>query len=288
MFGLLNVCKPPGPTSHDVVAGVRRQLGRRVKVGHAGTLDPFAEGVLVLCVGPATRLAEYVQARPKRYRAVVRLGATSTTLDPEGEITPAPGAPAPTADDVREALARFVGTIEQVPPAHSAVHVAGRRAYELARAGRPVELPPRTVTIHSIDLLRCEHARVEIDVCCGSGTYLRALARDVAAALGTAGYCERLTRTAIGDFRIADAIPPDRLDPVRDLLAPLLAVSHLPQVTIGDAQREDLRNGRPWASPEILDSEAVAIIDGRGGLLALAGVRGDRRTLQPTKVFFQG
>ncbi|HUT02014.1 MAG TPA: tRNA pseudouridine(55) synthase TruB [Phycisphaerae bacterium] len=285
MFGLFLVNKPAGPTSHDIVADVRRRLGRGVRVGHAGTLDPFAEGVLVLCVGAATRLASYVQARPKRYRAVVRLGASSSTDDREGEIAPTPGASAAAESAVRDAVGRFLGVIEQVPPAHSAVHVAGQRAYKLARAGQRLELPPRNVTVYSIDLVRYEYPQAEIDVCCGSGTYIRALARDIGSALGVGGYCEKLTRTAVGEFRIENAVGPEALDPCRDLLEPLLAVSHLPRVIATGEQIPRLRHGNLLALAEPLEPGEVAVVDAESRLLALGEVRPDGRTLQPRKAF---
>jgi tRNA pseudouridine55 synthase len=285
MFGLLVINKPAGPTSHDVVTGVRRRLGRGVKVGHAGTLDPFAEGVLVVCVGAATRLASYVQARPKRYLALLRLGATSSTDDPEGRITPAPGASGPDDSTVREALARFVGAIEQVPPAHSAVHVNGRRAYRLARTGEAVDLPPRTVTVHSLDLARYEYPHLEIDVRCGAGTYIRALARDIGSALGVGAYCERLTRTAVGDFRIEDALRPQDLDPPRDLLPPLAALSSLPRVTVTAPQAARLKHGNCLALCGEVPPGEVAVIDSHANLLAIAEVRTDGKTLWPGKVF---
>ncbi|HOF19452.1 MAG TPA: tRNA pseudouridine(55) synthase TruB, partial [Phycisphaerae bacterium] len=164
MFGFFNLRKPAGPTSHDMVSAVRRLLPRGTRVGHAGTLDPFADGVLVICVGPAARLAEFVQAAPKRYRAVVTLGATSTTDDPEGEILPREPAPPPSPQDVRQAVARFVGEIPQTPPAHSAVLVNGHRAYKLARAGRELNLRPRVVAIHAIDVIRYDWPRLTLDV----------------------------------------------------------------------------------------------------------------------------
>lgn len=286
MFGLFAIDKPPGPTSHDVVAVVRRRLGRGVKVGHAGTLDPFADGVLVLCVGPATRLASYVQAQPKHYRAVVRLGATSSTDDPEGEITPTVTPPAaPDAAAVRETLGRFVGTIPQVPPAHSAVHVGGRRAYELARAGKRTELAARDVTIHAIELLRYDYPHAEIDVRCGCGTYIRALARDVGAALATGGYCEKLTRLAVGDFRIEQAVSPETLDPAGDLLPPLLAVAHLPRRTVAGDDVDRLRHGSRLPLRRPVPDGEVALVDADDHLLAIARCCEQGTALQPTKVF---
>ena len=287
MFGLFNVNKPIGPTSHDVVAGVRRRVGRKIKVGHAGTLDPFASGVLVVCVGPATRLADYVQSQPKRYAAEVTLGATSATDDPEGPITPTPSAGPVSEARVRDVLDRFVGRIMQVPPAHSAVHVDGRRAYKLARKGDRVDLPPRPVTIHAIELVRCDAARLELDVRCGSGAYIRSLARDIGAALGVGGYCSRLVRTAVGDFRVEDAIGPDDLDPQRHLLPASLAVAAMPRVTAAAPDREQLARGRAihiQQTPPAPAGSEIAVIDADGRLLAVATLDA-ANTLRPAKVF---
>jgi tRNA pseudouridine55 synthase len=290
MFGLLAIDKPPGPTSHDVVAVVRRRLGRGVKVGHAGTLDPFARGVLVVCVGPATRLADYVQAQPKRYRAVVRLGATSTTDDPEGEIEPNPDIAAPAEDGVRQAVAAFVGHIEQIPPAHSAVHVDGRRAYKLARAGKDVRLPARPVVVHAIDVLDYRWPELEIGVRCGSGTYIRSLARDIGSALNAGGYCRALTRTAVGAFELDRAVAPDDLDPARDLLPPTLALGDMPRAVLEDDQLAALRNGRvvDLSEPAAAGATEIALLDATGNLLAIAEPRATGQKAQPVKVFVVG
>ena len=283
MFGFFNVHKPPGPTSFDLIRQLRRRLGRKVKLGHAGTLDPFAEGVVVICAGRATRLAGYVQDQPKCYEAQLTLGATSTTDDPEGTITPAPTARAPSEHAVREVLARFVGTIQQLPPTYSAVHVPGGRAYELARAGRKVDLRPRTVTIHRIELRGYEYPLLELAVTCGRGTYIRSLARDLGQALGTGAYCSRLVRTAVGPFKLEQSIRPERLQPERDLLAPLTALAHLPQVTATAEQAEKLKLGR--AIPGDAPAGEVAVVDSSGRLLAVA-VAGERPGMvRPVKVF---
>jgi len=286
VFGFLNVRKPSGPTSHDMVAGVRRRLGRGVKVGHAGTLDPFADGVLVVCVGPATRLAEHVQALPKRYVAEVVLGATSTTDDAEGQVTPTPGAAAPTEQAVRAALGGLVGEILQRPPAHSAVHVAGRRAYRLARAGQQVDLPPRPVSVHAIEPLGYEYPRLRIDVRCGTGTYVRALARDVGQALGVGGYCSALTRTEVGPFRLGEAVGPDELDPARDLLDPLTGLAGLSRVAVDDEGARRLALGKEVrAEPcPAAEGQDVAAVDARGRLVAIARA-GAGGALRPRKVF---
>ncbi len=327
MIGFLNVYKPPGPSSHDVVSAVRRRLPRPVKVGHCGTLDPFAEGVLVLCVGAATRLAEYVQRQPKRYLAEVALGASSTTDDPTGAITRfSPGrapAPAPPAEEqVRAALAQFVGEVRQRPPAHSAVHVDGQRAYRLARRGQEVEVPERTVTVHAIDLIRYEYPLLEIDVRCGGGTYIRAIARDLGAALGSAAYCSRLVRTEVGVFRAEGAVRPDDLDPARHLLPPLLAMGGLPRASLSDADCARLRmgqcvrvspagvlppdtaesgdlntrvrlasqaDGMPSAGfPGPSDSVECAVLDSRGDLVAVAEFARRERELRPRIVLPEG
>jgi len=297
MFGFFAIDKPAGPTSHDVVDAVRRRVGGGVKIGHAGTLDPFASGVLVVCAGQATRLADYVQAQPKRYLAVVRLGATSTTDDPDGEIAPTPpaigsqrwadqGEPAAPAEaDVRRVVAGFVGEIDQVPCAHSAVHVGGRRAYELARAGREVALPSRRVTIHAIDVPRWDWPILELDVRCGSGTYIRALARDIGSALGVGGYCQALKRAAVGVFDLTRAVAPDNLDPARDLLPPTLALGDMPRVVIDEPRRARLRNGNLIDLPEPALGDEIALLDSQGRLLALAQPRAAGWKLQPTKVF---
>src|SRR3990172_8109249 len=201
MDGILVLVKPPGPTSHDVVALVRRLSGTR-RVGHGGTLDPFAPGVLPVFLGAATRLAEYHLGDVKRYRATICLGATSTTDDREGELSPVAG-PAPDRATFEAALASFVGPITQRPPAYSAVQVGGRRAYAMARAGERPELPARSVTIHELTTLTWDDTDPErpiavVDVTCSAGTYVRALARDLGVAVGSAAYLGALVRAASG------------------------------------------------------------------------------------------
>jgi tRNA pseudouridine55 synthase len=207
--GLLLCDKPAGITSHDVVAHTRRKLGRGVKVGHAGTLDPFATGLLIVLVGRATRIQRFVMALPKRYEVTARFGAISTTGDPEGEITVTNRVP---GGD----LALPVGVIRQRPPAYSAVKINGRRAYKLARAGETFELPEREVTVHRFEETRRDGAERDFVIECSSGTYVRSLIAD----LGDA-YCTALRRTRIGDFDVVDA-DPERLLPLE------LALRHIP------------------------------------------------------------
>ena len=290
--GILLVAKQPGPTSHDIVALVRRLTGVR-RVGHGGTLDPFAAGVLPVFIGQATRLAEYHLGDDKHYRALVSFGATSTTDDLEGELTPIDGSP-PDRATVEAALASFSGQIEQVPPDYSAVHVGGRRAYELARHGRKPELRPRTITIHSLQLTDWDEAEGQrpvatLEVRCSAGTYIRSLARDLGAQLGTGAYLAALTRTASGSFSLADAHP---LDEVRQALAdgraqklmlPPDAGLDLRQVKLGGRDLAGLLKGQSISAPGVAeDDELVRVTDERGRLAAIARLRAGK--LHPDKV----
>ena len=202
MFGLLNVHKPAGITSRDVVNRIQRVV-RPVKVGHAGTLDPLATGVLVICLGSATRLIEYVQRMPKHYRGTFLLGRKSDTEDIEGEIEVLDAAPQPSIDEIHAALPQFVGTIRQRPPAYSALKVGGKRAYQLARAGQEVQLAARPIEVYSLSLQHYEYPEIVLDIQCGSGTYVRSLGRDLADGLGTGAVMSALERTAIGDFDLS-------------------------------------------------------------------------------------
>ena len=288
MFGLLNIDKPPGPTSHDVVACVRRLLPRGLKVGHAGTLDPFAKGVLVLCVGAATRLAQYVAGQSKGYLAEATFAVTSTTGDTEGELTPT-GSAAPAAAELRGVLDEFVGEIEQVPPAHSAVHVDGRRAYELARADKDVELSARRVRIDALELLGIHAGRASLRIDCGKGTYVRSLVRDLGRRLGCGAYCSALTRTRIGPFCLDEAVALDQLtgENLPEVLLPaLMALADWPTVTLTDEAEVQIRLGRavPWPTDQLA---AVAALDNSGRLVALCRADPASRTLRPNKVFPQ-
>jgi len=213
MLGVVNLDKPVGPTSHDMVALMRRLTGMR-RIGHAGTLDPLASGVLPILVGAATRFSRDLSAGDKRYDAVVRLGWRSQTDDAQGPIEA--GGPLPSEDAISEALPTFVGTIEQRPPAFSALKVGGHAAHRLARRGESVELAARSVTVLGIDLLGVERGAddvdVHIDIRCGPGTYVRSIARDLGEILGSGGYLAALRRTAVGRLRADDAVTPDRLE----------------------------------------------------------------------------
>jgi tRNA pseudouridine55 synthase len=245
-------------TSRDAVNRIER-LVRPAKAGHAGTLDPLATGVLVICVGQATRLIRFVQMMRKQYRATFLLGRQSETDDLEGEVIEIPNAIEPTRAALDAVLTRFVGDIEQRPPAHSAIKVAGRRAYKLARRGKAVDLPARTVTIHRLVVRRYEYPELDLDIECGSGTYIRALGRDIGAALGTAAVMSALERTAIGPFCVSDALDPDKLsaNTIAEHFRPaLVATADLPRVMLTDAELIEIRHGRSIARPHAEPSAA--------------------------------
>ncbi len=282
MHGFLNIDKPAGMTSHDVVARVRRLAGQK-RVGHAGTLDPAATGVLVVALGAATRLIEYVQDETaKGYRAVVRLGQTTATDDAEGEPLEARPLPPLDAAAIEAALAPFRGTIQQVPPMYSALHHQGQRLYDLARAGVTLDLPARTVTIARLDLVSWQPPDLTLDVLCGKGTYIRSLARDLGAALGCGGHLAALRRTRVGTFAIDDAAPLDNLDPAAALLPVELAVADWPAAHLDADQARRVRNGLPLDLPDLAGPRARAHSPG-GALLALLHRRDDG-TWQPNKV----
>ncbi|MGE0758586.1 MAG: tRNA pseudouridine(55) synthase TruB [Pirellulaceae bacterium] len=246
MIGLLNVHKPRGITSRDAVNRIQA-LVRPVKVGHAGTLDPLATGVLVVAVGGATRLIEYVQAQPKRYVAQFRMGCRSDTDDVEGSIQEVPGVVPPTRAVVERELASFVGQISQLPPAYSAVKVGGQRAYDRARRGESVVLTPRVVHIEQLVLHRYEYPWLELEIVCGSGTYVRSIGRDLGERLATGAIMTELVRTAIGSFRLEAAQSLDSM--TRDhltacLLPPLCALGDGPRVVLGSEELRRIGHGQ--------------------------------------------
>jgi tRNA pseudouridine55 synthase len=208
--GILNIDKPAGLTSHDVVVHVRRLTGQR-KIGHAGTLDPMATGVLLLCLGQATRVAEYLLTGRKQYRAVVHLGVSTDTYDAEGAVTGSVDSLDVSYPQITEVLAPFRGEVEQVPPPYSAIRQEGRRLYEQARRGIAVEAPARTVRIDDIKLVVWESPRLTLEITCSPGTYIRSLAHDLGRALGVGGHLAALTRLASGDWHVQDAVKLDDL-----------------------------------------------------------------------------
>ena len=243
--GLLNLNKPAGATSRQAVDIVQR-LTRPAKAGHAGTLDPLATGVLVVCVGAATRLIGYVQRMPKRYTGTFLLGRQSPTEDIEGDVTDLPNAAVPTRDEIAAAAGRLIGRLEQRPPAFSALKVHGRPAYQLARQGKPVDLAPRPVEIHRIEIVAYQYPELVLDVSCGSGTYIRSLGRDLAESLGTSAVMSALTRLSIGPFSLEASVDPWELNRdtwQRFLLPPDRAIEYLPRVQLSDEEVTHIRNG---------------------------------------------
>lgn len=285
LFGLLNVDKPAGVSSRKIVNDLQR-LVWPAKVGHAGTLDPLATGVLILCFGRATRLVPYIQQQPKEYVATFLLGRRSETDDVEKGVQELVDPPVPTRQEIAAALPRFVGQIQQRPPAFSAVKVGGRRAYKIARQGQQVELAARPVTIHELALIEYDYPRLVVSMRCGSGTYVRAVGRDLAASLGTAAVMSELRRTAIGDFRAEDACDADALTSelvASHLLPAARAVPQLPAVIVDESEIERLRTGLRIARAHHGLTGEIAALAADGRLISILSVDGDQ--LRPARNF---
>jgi tRNA pseudouridine55 synthase len=275
-----------------VVQIIRRGTGIR-RAGHTGTLDPRASGVLVILVGPAVRLSEYVSASDKRYQSTIRLGSSTDTYDSEGTVTATRPVEDIDEDKFFDILQTFVGEIEQVPPPYSAVKVKGRKAYEMARQGEEVDLEPRTIQVYSLDILEWAPPEVVIDVYCSSGTYVRSLANDLGKALGTGAHLIGLRRTKSGRFTLRDAVPLRRLkesfdagDWYKYLIPAADALGDWPMVELDADQVELIRHGhRVPAEPE---SKGWARgISQQGDLVALLQLDEESGEWQPRKVFFQ-
>jgi tRNA pseudouridine55 synthase len=293
--GVLVVDKPVGMTSHDVVQAIRSGTGLR-RAGHTGTLDPRASGVLVILVGPAVRLSEFVSASDKRYQAIIRLGSTTDTFDADGKITPSAEPIEVTEEQFEEVLKTFIGEIEQTPPPYSAVKVQGRKAYELAREGEEVELAPRKITVHHLEVLEWAPPEVVIDVHCSSGTYVRSLANDLGKVLGCGAYLVGLRRTKSGRFSLRDATPLRKLQDAfhagnwyQFLIPAAEALAEWPAIDLSPDEVEAVRHGHrvkaePDAKPGLVrgvstQGELVALMD-------LAASETGEPEWQPKKVFF--
>ncbi len=292
MFGFLNIYKPRGLSSYDVIRRIKPLLPPDEKVGHAGTLDPEAQGVLMICLGPATRLSDWVRRYEKEYVTLATLGATSTTDDTDGQITARTNVVPPESERVAAAMSAFIGQTQQRPPAHSAVHVDGKRAYRMARAGQEVQIEPRPVTIYRIEILAYEYPRLRLKIRCASGTYIRALVRDVGEVLGTGAYCQEIIRTAIGPFRAEDALQLEELDRagiVANLLPPAAAIPEEFRVALPADGVWAITRGQLVAWPALTDLQRqqseLAAVDAQGRLIALVKPLED--TLKPLKVFMR-
>ncbi len=289
--GILAIDKPAGMTSFDAVRAVRRIFNER-RVGHAGTLDPTATGLLPVCIGQATRLVDYFHQQSKTYRCVVRFGETSDTLDTEGTIAAGGDASALTESDVRAAAALFVGDIEQVPPMHSAVRHEGKHLYELARDGREVERKARMAHIESIDVTAFRpgtRAEADLTVVSGKGAYMRVLAADIGERLGTGALLAWLSRTAYGPLSIEDAVTPDALAALPDPSVALLpldsAVAFLPRVDLAPQQATMVGRGQSvWLprAPQLTAGNQCRVHSSDGRLIAIGEIAGN--LMRPTKV----
>jgi tRNA pseudouridine55 synthase len=288
--GLLVLDKPQGITSRDAVNRAQRWFPRSTKLGHTGTLDPLATGVLVLCAGSATRLTEYVQQMAKTYRTTIRLGASSDSDDADGTVTARHVAQPPDRAAIEECVRGFLGEIDQVPPAYSAAKVAGQRAHALARSGKEVNLSARRVHIDGIDILDFAYPLLELEVRCGKGTYIRSLARDIGERLGCGGYVEVLQRTRVGPFRAEDSLRLDT-DPAaaRSRLLPVaMALAELPRTEIAEWDAIRLRNGqavpfRLCRGVEV-DAEECAVFTAEGALLGVGRLDWAGQVLRPVKM----
>lgn len=276
--GFLNLHKPRGLSSRRVVDRVV-PLVKPAKAGHAGTLDPLAEGVLVVGVGAATRLIAMVQAQTKEYVGGFLLGRTSTTEDIEGEVRELPSPPTPTIDQLQEAARRWTGDVWQTPPAFSALKIAGQRAYRMARRGETPPLAPREITVYELEVVRYAYPELVLRMRVSAGTYARTLGRDLARTVGTDCVMSSLVRTAVGPFGLADAVPVEALD--RDTLLerlqpPLAAVADWPKHSIDDTQVALVRQGRAIELPAV-EAPRVVLVDARGAMVALAEPRAEGR-----------
>lgn len=288
MFGVLNIHKPVGCTSRDVVNRVQR-LVRPVKVGHAGTLDPLASGVLLVCLGPATRLMEYAHQFLKSYRGSFLLGRQSDTDDLEGEIVELGDAPIPLRKAIEEASLEFIGEIMQRPPVYSAVKIEGKRSYKLARRGEAVELAAKPVTIHSLKVVDYQYPQLTLHIACSSGTYIRSLGRDMAAKLGTVAVMSALERTAIGPVFLNDALPLDEVTATsiaERLESPLILLGGIPRLSLSDSEVATLCRGLAVARDALAGE--FAAVDSANNLVAVllsdgGGLMRPRRVFLPER-----
>lgn len=288
--GVLVIDKPTGMTSHQVVQVVRR--GTNIKrAGHTGTLDPRASGVLVVLLGPAVRLSEYISAEDKRYHATIKLGERTDTYDGDGEITSTSEVDV-TREEFEEALKGFQGEIQQVPPPYSAVKVKGRRAYEMARKGEEVELEARTIQVHSLELLEWNPPEAVVDIHCSSGTYVRSLAHDLGEQLGCGAYLTGLRRTKSGRFTLKDSTELRTLTEAFEdntwykyLIPAAEALSDWPSITLSNEEVELVRHGHRIEREKGKDALVRAITE-QGELVALMEYDDEAGEFQPKKVFF--
>lgn len=300
LFGLLNIHKPQGITSRQVVNQIQK-LVRPAKVGHAGTLDPLATGVLVVCVGPATRLIRFVQDQPKEYIGEFILGKRSDTDDSTGNVTETVDCPTISQQQLESCLPAFQGQIEQVPPQFSAVHIDGQRAYKLARRGESFDIQPRIVEVYELELLAFEFPRFQLRIVCGSGTYIRSIGRDLGEVLGCGAMMDSLARTRIGNFKLTSAVKLNDETSIETIAGQLhpaeLAVTNLHQYQCDERELEELCHGRsiechlvecnPNELPNHVEQHEIAVVTSNGTLVAIAKWDQAAHQLAPRQVFYQ-
>ena len=267
--GLLLIDKPAGVSSHDVVARVRRARGG-IKAGHAGTLDPFATGLLMVALGRATRLIRFLPSGPKVYHATIEFGTETDTDDRTGQVIG--HGPLPDENAVRAAIAHLTGPLQQVPPAYSARHVEGRRAYAIAREGGAPALAPTDVTVYRWDVESLTASTLVATISCSAGTYIRALARDLGRRCGTVAHLAALKRTRVGPFDLSQAVAPDE-SPRADVVAPADALVDMARQVVGTGDRVRINHGRPVEAR--VEGAQAALVDDAGALLAVAERVGD-------------
>jgi len=277
MLGVLLIDKPLGCTSHDVVNDIRRRFHTK-RVGHAGTLDPLATGLLVVAVGPATRFLQYLPLEPKEYVAEISFGKTTATFDAEGETLTEGAVPEDLPGAIHEVLPSFLGLIQQMPPMYSAVKVGGKALYRYAREGTEVAREPRSVHIGAFEIEPMDATRVRARIVCSGGTYIRTLAHDLGQAVGCGAYLTGLLRTRVGRFMLdgassLDAQSPDKLMPLEEALKPM------PMIELTPAQTANVREGRQIGVPELIDAQLVALVEPGHGVFSVARVHGN--LLQP-------
>lgn len=290
--GLLVLDKPPGMSSSDLLGHLKKRLPRSTRLGHTGTLDPMATGVLVVCLGPATRLCEYVQQMSKTYQTTIRLGATSNTDDATGVVVAREPVSIPSFQQMVEVVKEFEGAIDQVPPDYSAAWVTGKRAYELARKGKPVNLAARRILIHRITLQNYAWPLLDLEIDCAKGTYIRSLARDLGQRLGCGGLVETLRRTRVGPFQEKDLVTLNTpADSIRQSIRPVVeAVAELPQIIVQPEDAVKLSFGqkilaREWTFPLAEERVECAMIDSEGRFIGIGKWDAKTGLLRPDKIW---
>lgn len=270
MFGIVVVDKPLGITSHGVISALRRRFNVR-RIGHAGTLDPLASGVLVAAVGPATRFLQYLDLEPKIYQSTFKFGVVTTTYDQEGEVVEQHPVPSDLKSAIQAKLADFRGSIEQTPPIYSAIKRQGKPLYAYARKGESVEIPTRTVFIERFDLLGLDDDSAKFEIVCSGGTYIRSLAHDLGAAVECGAHVLELRRTAVGSFTISDAVPLDDVT-VEHILPLHTSLGHLPRRELSQAEVSLIRNGRSISSMLQSSNHPIGLFDPNGNVVGIARV----------------